>query len=339
MAGKRAVVAERISAQGLSGEPLRDVAAVPELLLAVQGQDPRGARLAVRSRTAGLTAADVDRAFTEERSILITWLNRGTLHLIRGEDYPLLQSLTTTPLFTSANRRLRQEGVTEAKTERALKTVARTLGEEGPLSGKELKERVERAEGQVVGRSFIHLMFLAAIEGILVRGPMRGKQHAYALVEDWLGPWRAPDRDAALAELARRYLAGHGPAGDRDLARWSGLPLRDARAGLAAIELVERDGLVDLPGRGDDPAPGSPPSPPSWSSARTASSTSPAASARPSCRRPACWAPTSRCCSAGPRARRSSARTSSWSATTASSARSPSPAAGPSRPGATPAAR
>ncbi|HEY8502260.1 MAG TPA: crosslink repair DNA glycosylase YcaQ family protein, partial [Solirubrobacterales bacterium] len=53
----------------------------------------------------------------------------------------------------------------------------------------------------------------------------------------------------ALAELARRYLVGHGPADDRDLARWAGLPLRDARAGLAAIaaELEQRpDGLVDL---------------------------------------------------------------------------------------------
>ena len=49
--------------------------------------------------------------------------------------------------------------------------------------------------------------------------------------------------------MARRYLVGHGPADDRDLARWAGLPLRDARAGLGAIasELVEReDGLVDL---------------------------------------------------------------------------------------------
>ncbi len=53
----------------------------------------------------------------------------------------------------------------------------------------------------------------------------------------------------ALAELARRYLAGHGPADDRDLAKWAGLPLRDARAGLSAIasELDQReDGLVDL---------------------------------------------------------------------------------------------
>jgi hypothetical protein len=92
-------------------------------------------------------------------------------------------------------------------------------------------------------------MFLAALRGISVRGPMVGKQHAYVLVRDWLGSQKPVDRDRALAELARRYLAGHGPADDRDLARWAGLPLRDARAGLgaSASELVEReDGLVDL---------------------------------------------------------------------------------------------
>ena len=81
---------------------------------------------------------------------------------------------------------------------------------------------------------------------------MVGGEQAFVLVEDWLGPQPKPDRDAALAELARRYLAGHGPADERDLARWAGLPLRDARAGFAAIaaELVERpDGLLDLAGR------------------------------------------------------------------------------------------
>jgi hypothetical protein len=249
---QRTVVAERISAQGLSGEPLREVAAVPQLLLAVQGQDPRGARLAVRARSRGLSAADVDRAFTEERSVLITWLNRGTLHLVRGEDYALLQSLTTPPLATGNTRRLRQEGVSELAAERALKTIEGSLAAEGPLSGPELRERLARADVPTAGQAFIHLMFLAALRGLVVRGPMRGKQHAYALVEDWLGPQRPPDRDAALAELARRYLIGHGPAEDRDLARWAGLPLRDVRAGLAAIapELRQRPGgLLDLVGR------------------------------------------------------------------------------------------
>jgi Winged helix DNA-binding domain len=215
----------------------------------VQGQDPRGARLAVRARTTGLTAADVDRALTEDRSLLITWLNRGTLHLVRSEDYPWLQALTPPPLLTSARRRLRQEGVEDKGVERAMETIEKALVEEGPLTRVQVRERLEGAGVPSAGQALIHLLFLAAVRGIAVRGPMLGKQHAYVLVRDWLGEQKPVDREKALAELARRYLVGHGPANDRDLARWAGLPLRDARAGLAAIasELEEReDGLVDL---------------------------------------------------------------------------------------------
>ena len=93
------------------------------------------------------------------------------------------------------------------------------------------------------------LQLAAALRGLIVRGPMVDGKHAFVLVSDWLGTPKPVDRDTALAELARRYLAGHGPASDRDLARWAGLPLRDARAGLSAIssEIEDSgDGLVDL---------------------------------------------------------------------------------------------
>jgi hypothetical protein len=243
---------ERITAQGLAGEPARSPEAVAERLLAVQGQDPRGARLAVRSRSAGLGATDVDRALSEDRSLLITWLNRGTLHLVRSEDYPLLQALTTPPLMTSCRRRLGQEGVDEAAAEKAVATIERAIADDGPQTREQLRDRLNSAGLRTEGQALIHLFFLAAVQGVLVRGPMIGKQHAYVLVREWLGPQKPIDRDAALAELARRYLVGHGPADDRDLARWAGLALRDARAGLGAIaaELDQReDGLVDLAGR------------------------------------------------------------------------------------------
>jgi hypothetical protein len=257
----RAPIAERLTAQALSGEPLRSPEAVAERLLAVQGQDPRGARLAVRARTVGVTAADVDRALTEDRSLLITWLNRGTLHLVRSEDYPWLHALTTPTHFASCRRRLQQEGVSGSAAERAMTTIEGTLAEEGPSGGKDLRARLDRAGVRTEGQAFIHLTFLAAARGILVRGPMIGKQHAYVLVRDWLGEQKPVDREEALAELARRYLVGHGPADERDLARWAGLPLRDARAGLAAIasQLEQRgDGLIDLKSR-SAPAPLPPP--------------------------------------------------------------------------------
>jgi Winged helix DNA-binding domain len=245
----RAPIAERLTAQALAGEPLRTAEQVAERLLAVQGQDPRGARLAVRARTSGVTAADIDRALTEERSLLITWLNRGTLHLVRSEDYPWLHALTTPPLLTSAARRLRQEGVSVEEADRGVETIEKELADEGPLTRVQLRERLRSAGMGTEGQALVHLLFLTTLRGIAIRGPMTGNEHAYVLVRDWLGEQKPVDREAALAELARRYLVGHAPADDRDLARWAGLPLRDARAGLAAIasELVEReDGLVEL---------------------------------------------------------------------------------------------
>jgi hypothetical protein len=95
----------------------------------------------------------------------------------------------------------------------------------------------------------VHVLALASIRGLIVRGPVAGRDQAFVLVQDWLGaPPRAVSREAALGELARRYLAGHAPAADRDLAQWAGIGLRDARIGLARSGAVQRaDGLAQLP--------------------------------------------------------------------------------------------
>src|SRR5262249_4534855 len=108
------------------------------------------------------------------------------------------------------------------------------------------------------GQALIHLLMAACLRGLAVRGPFIGKHHAYVLARDWLGPPPPVDRHQALAELARRYLAGHAPADERDLAKGPGPPLRDARAGLAAIEkqLVHReDALLELVGAASAGAP------------------------------------------------------------------------------------
>jgi Winged helix DNA-binding domain len=243
------LIAERCAAQLLTGEPARSAVDVAERLLAVQAQDPRGARLAIRARSAGLHAADVDRALTEDRSLLIASLNRGTLHLVRSEDFWWLRALTSPLLQSGSARRLASEGILAADADRGVAAIEAALAADGPLTRAQLAERVAAAGVRTQGHAMIHLLFLASLRGIAVRGPMIGAQHAYVLVRDWVGEPGRFDRDVALAELARRYLAGHGPASERDLAQWAGMPLRDARHGLAAIagELVDReDGLAEL---------------------------------------------------------------------------------------------
>lgn len=257
---ERSLLAARLGAQRLSGSPAADVVEATRHLLAIQAQDPRGARLALRVRITGGPASAVDRALTNERSLVVTWVNRGTLHLIATEDEPLLHALMTPQLRSRSDRRLRQEGVSEAAAQRGIAAIVKALGDGGPMTRARLRLVLDSARVPTAGQALVHVLFRATLDGLIVRGPMIGGEQAFALVRDWLGERPTVDRDRALAELARRYLTGHGPADDRDLAKWAQLPLRDARAGLNAIatELEQRpDGLVDL--HRDEPVPPLPP--------------------------------------------------------------------------------
>jgi hypothetical protein len=266
-----ALLRRRLTAQGLAGPPLGTGAegpvAVAERLLATQGQDPRAFRLAVRARTRGTTGADVDRALGEERSLLVTWLNRGTLHLVTREDYPLLQALVAPWQRTGAMTRLGQLGIDEPLADRAVALVDRWLADEGPLSRAALRERLLAAGIPAEGQGLVHVLFRASLDGVLVRGPVSsagagggagsgsGVEQLYARVADWLPEAPAAvsavarDPERGYAEIARRYLAGHGPADPRDLAKWLAAPLGRVRAALNVLgsQVVEVDGgLVEL---------------------------------------------------------------------------------------------
>ncbi|MGI9120759.1 MAG: winged helix DNA-binding domain-containing protein [Acidimicrobiales bacterium] len=243
------LVASRLYAQALGGPPLAGPVATCEQLLAIQAQDLRGARLATRVRTRDRAAADVDRALAD-RQLIVSWVNRGTLHLVRGEDWPWLHALTTPQLATSNARRLSQEGVTPGAADRGVAVVTRALTEEGPLVKADLAAHLERGGVPTAGQAFVHVLLRATILGLVVRGPVVGREQAFVLVREWLGEVPTLDRDVALAELARRYLRGHGPATARDLAAWAGITLGDARRGLAGVDVDELgDGLADLRGR------------------------------------------------------------------------------------------
>jgi hypothetical protein len=298
------MTAERCAAQLLCGDRAGSPEEVAQRLLAIQAQDPRGARLAVRARSAGVSASDVDSALAR-RSMIVTWLNRGTLHLVRGEDYWWLHPLTTPQLRTGNSRRLAQEGVPPQDAERAVAAVRAALAADGPLTRSQLRERVAAAGVQTEGQALVHILALASIRGLIVRGPAAGRDQAFVLARDWLGaPPPAMSREAALGELARRYLAGHAPAADGDLARW-------AASGCETLGSAW-PGAARCSGRT------------AWPSCR------PGCSARlPRFRRHGCWARSTRCCSAGNPGIPSPARTGRSSRSTGCSGRSPSSAAGP----------
>src|SRR5260370_28257860 len=150
---------------------------------------------------------------------------------------------------TGNPRRLAEEGVPPGEAERAVAVVRAALAADGPLTRSRLRERVAAAGVRTEGQALVHILALASIRGLIVRGPAARGEQAFVLARDWLGaPPPAMGREAALGELARRYLAGHAPAADRDLARWAGIGLADAPLGLARCGAIQRaDGLAELP--------------------------------------------------------------------------------------------
>jgi hypothetical protein len=256
MTGDQAVRRRRLTAQLLAGRPARSAAEVAGRLLAIQSQNLRAGRLAVRARTTGLTAADVN-AELEAGAVVITWFCRGTLHMVCRDDYPWLLGLSAPTQRQGNLRRLQQCGYSPDRGRTAADLIVRILGEEGPLRRSEIGARLEAAGYAIPDQALVHLLFLPSLDGRIMRGPFRGAEQAFVLVRDWLGEeppaLSAETRPAALAELARRYLAGHGPASAADLALWAGLPLRDAVAGLEGAATSLRDvggGLVDVTERG-----------------------------------------------------------------------------------------
>jgi winged helix DNA-binding protein len=207
----------------------------------VQAQEPRAARLAFRARARGITAADVDAARTEERSLLRAWVMRKTVHLIPSEDAGWMLPLFAAVIVPWSRRRLRELGIPAGEQERALALIHEAVERDGPLTRPELVERLVEAGVGGATEAKYHLWTLATLDGDLCLGPDKGRQTCLVRTGDWIGELERRPREDSLAELARRYLRAYGPASERDLVRWAGLSLRDGRIGLERIaaELTE----------------------------------------------------------------------------------------------------
>ena len=185
------------------------------------------------------------------------WCMRGTLHLVPAEDARWLVALLGPVGLARGRRRREQMGVVPEAT-----AAVRAALADGPRTRHEIAAHVRAAGHRLTDdpQAPIHLVMTAALAGHVIEAAWRGREPTYALTDDWLGAaGPLPDRDAALAELARRHARAHPPAGPEDLAAWSGLPMRDARRAFAAIapelEEVEVLGRRAWIARGLEPAP------------------------------------------------------------------------------------
>jgi hypothetical protein len=232
MNGTADVARQRLRNQWLHGAPPGTTAPdVVRWLGAVQAQDYGAAKWAVAQRAGELTSADVDEALAGG-SILRTHVLRPTWHFVVPADIRWMLRLTAPRVKALMAFGNRESGLDDATCTSANRAMATALQGGRQLTRVELGEILRGAgidfpDAIGLGR----LMVRAELDGVVCSGALRGKQHTYALLDDRVPPANETERDVALAELAGRYFASHGPATLRDFAWWSGLSVSHATAG------------------------------------------------------------------------------------------------------------
>lgn len=200
--------------------------------------------LGMRARSAGLDAGKVNRALNSDRSIVRTWLMRGTLHVVAAEDVRWLLHLLGPVFARAGSTRHSQLGLDDDLKARGVAAIRKILTEAGPLTRYELVDRLRSHQVALDPKTQapIHLVGLAALQGVLCLGPDRDDgESTYVLLDNWVPQARLPSREESLSELARRYFAAYGPATVEDLSAWSGLSMIDARSAVdgARVGLTE----------------------------------------------------------------------------------------------------
>jgi len=228
------VARERLRNQRLIGPPFATPEAVVGWLGAVQAQDYAGAKWAVAQRTRACTDADVEAACDAGR-ILRTHVLRPTWHLVLPADIRWMLALSAPRIRAAMAFYDRKLGLTDAVCARSAAALTNALRGGNHLTRTELARVLAGAGIPAAGQRLGHLMARAEIDAVICSGARRGKQSTYALMDERAPAARSRPRDEALAELARRYFASHGPATAHDFAWWSGLTVADARR---AIELA-----------------------------------------------------------------------------------------------------
>ena len=204
--------------------PKKDLARVVGEIGGVQAQVMSAAEQQVGVRV-DCEVGDVRDALWKRKTLVKTWLMRGTLHLVPAEDLPLFTAAMRTRWIRVNNSWLKFVQLSEIEFRSLIEAIGEALDGQ-VLTREELiakvgKGRPERIR-EVMKSGWGGILKPVARSGLLCFGPSRGQSVTFVRPQQWLGAWRELDPDQALIEVGRRYFRAYGPATRQDFARWWG---------------------------------------------------------------------------------------------------------------------
>jgi hypothetical protein len=242
--------------------------------VALHSTDPVTVHLSAALRMRTPSVAAVERALYDDRTLVRHHGMRRTLWVATPDVIRLVHAAATRRLFAVEHRRTAKllaesgEADPDGWLAGAGDHVVSTLHEQGPLSARQLGERVPElrrplvlaagTRNEVVVAAHTRVLLQLGFEGRVVRARPVGSwvsgQYTYAAVDTWLpGGFDGPTEREAARELADRWLRRFGPATTADLRWWTGWTATLTKQALADCDAVP---VVLEVGPGAEPEPG-----------------------------------------------------------------------------------
>jgi hypothetical protein len=253
--------------QALSA-PVGSVEAAVGSVVCLHATEPPSVYLSVQARSTA-DHADVERALYLDRSVVKQLAMRRTVFAFPRELLPAAWGSASRRVADQLEARLAKEVESNAVARNGRSWVTRTfgavlatLGEEGPATTAELRERLptlsqrlEMSPGKSYGGSFPiapRVLSTLAASGRVMRGSNAGdwrlSRPRWTLTEDWLGesvPHESVTDGYRL--LVERWLRQFGPGTEADLVWWLGATkgaVRRALGELAAVQVALEGGAT-----------------------------------------------------------------------------------------------
>jgi hypothetical protein len=226
-------------------------------VVAFHSSDPATPYLATWARVGGFSAADLESALFDARSLWRLHAMRRTLFVVPTALAAVFDGGAGRSVVAKERRRLERwlEGEIDSPASWLVEIEAQVLAVLGDgnayrtsqLAGAvpALNQRITIGSGK--GSAIVpvssRLLYILAMELKLVRanpaGTWRSSQYHWVAADHWFGRRVEPiDSDRGQADLLTLYLASYGPATMVDIRWWTGWTVRDTKAALESAGAV-----------------------------------------------------------------------------------------------------
>ncbi|WP_308250530.1 DNA glycosylase AlkZ-like family protein [Nonomuraea rhizosphaerae] len=162
---------------------------------------------------------EIDRALWQDRTLVKTWIMRGTLHLLPADELPAYCAALSTLRTWEKGSWQRGHGVTAAEIGAVIEAVPQALDPGQALTREELVDAVVKVTGDAHLREALTSGWGALLKplarlGELCYGPPREGRVTFTSPRRWLSGWpgELPTYEEAGVQVARAFLGAHGPA-------------------------------------------------------------------------------------------------------------------------------